>query len=193
MGQGAHQGSAPGKNLCTLPHSLSCQGGIAENESWRACPTGYVFHAQVIPESGFVNTMNMTDFMSSTPIFGQTQLGVQSLLVPRLQHLVPGSPSHILPTTHQLPAISVQADEFLAQQQQIAQAIAVAQAAKSYYEQQMDLQAQASPGQTPTATSGTGQTAAPVPSSVIHQPASGIHNQSQLSTSLQQLTHHSLP
>ena len=28
--------------MCTLPHSLSCPGGIAENESWRACPTNYI-------------------------------------------------------------------------------------------------------------------------------------------------------
>ena len=68
MGQGAHQGSAPGKNHCTLPHSLSCQGGVVEDDSWRACPDGYVYHGQVVPGSGFVDTMNQSQFLSSTPI-----------------------------------------------------------------------------------------------------------------------------
>ena len=69
MGQGAHNGSASGKNQCTLPHSLSCPGGIVEDNSWRACPTGYQFHGQVVPESGFTTTMNMSDFsqLHSTP------------------------------------------------------------------------------------------------------------------------------
>ena len=38
MGQGAHNGSAPGKTLCTFPHSDTCLGGIGEDEAWRACP-----------------------------------------------------------------------------------------------------------------------------------------------------------
>ena len=67
MGQGAHQGSAAGKNQCTLPHSNNCPGGIIEDGSYRGCPTGYVYHGQIVPESGFLNTLNQSDFMSSTP------------------------------------------------------------------------------------------------------------------------------
>ena len=39
IGSGAHAGSATGKNLCKLPHSSSCPGGVVEDGSWRACPT----------------------------------------------------------------------------------------------------------------------------------------------------------
>ena len=73
MGQGAHNGSAPGKNLCTLPHSVSCQGNIVEDESWKACPHGYVYHGQSVPTSGFLDTMSMTDFMSSTPALNESR------------------------------------------------------------------------------------------------------------------------
>ena len=38
VGGGAHVGSATGKNHCRFLHSSSCQGGIVEDESWRACP-----------------------------------------------------------------------------------------------------------------------------------------------------------
>ena len=43
IGQGAHIGSGTGKNLCTLDHSDTCPGGIAESDSWRACIAGYIF------------------------------------------------------------------------------------------------------------------------------------------------------
>ena len=64
-------GSAIGKNHCNLPHSLSCPGGIEESDSWRACPLGYIFHGQVVPESGFADTLDMNGFMSSTPDTGE--------------------------------------------------------------------------------------------------------------------------
>ena len=67
MGQGAHNGSVPGKDHCTLPHSNSCPGGIVEDASWRACPVGYQFNGQGVPETGFTMSMNMSDFTSSTP------------------------------------------------------------------------------------------------------------------------------
>ena len=38
VGGGAHVGSATGKNHCRFLHSSTCQGGIVEDESWRACP-----------------------------------------------------------------------------------------------------------------------------------------------------------
>jgi len=72
MGQGAHQGSVPGKNHCTLLHSLACPGGIVEDEAWRACPDGYVYHAQVVPETGFQSTMNQSGFAASTPVISQS-------------------------------------------------------------------------------------------------------------------------
>ena len=81
MGQGAHNGSAPGKNLCTLPHSVSCQGNIVEDDSWKACPDGYVFLGQSVPTSGFLDTMSMTDFMSSTPALNESRQVRQSQLV----------------------------------------------------------------------------------------------------------------
>ena len=97
MGQGAHQGSAPGKNLCTLPHSLNCPGGVIENDSWRACPDGYVFHGQTVPESGFVSTMNMSGFMSSTPYLGPAEQAATSLPPPL--GLLLGNPVLTIPTS----------------------------------------------------------------------------------------------
>ena len=100
VGQGAHQGSAIGKNLCTLPHSLNCPGGIVEDNSYRACPPGYVFHGQLFPESAFLNTMNQSEFMSSTPATSQAVLSTVGSLLP----------DHRLPARHQLnlnPAINI--------------------------------------------------------------------------------------
>ena len=57
MGGGAHNGSAPGKNNCTLEHNLTCPGGFVEKEDWKPCPANYVFQAQ-----GFDNTMSSQDF-----------------------------------------------------------------------------------------------------------------------------------
>ena len=81
MGQGQHQGSAPGKIPCTLPHSFYCRGGVIEDVSWRACPTGYVFDPNVdlAAGPGFENTLGSMNFQPpsqnqhgpgfSTPIF----------------------------------------------------------------------------------------------------------------------------
>ena len=96
MGQGAHQGSAAGKNVCTLPHSINCPGGIHEDDSYRACPTGYVYHGQVVPESGFLNTMNQSDFMSSTPASASSTPGqVQLYNAPRS---TPNNQLNLVPT-----------------------------------------------------------------------------------------------
>ena len=68
MGDGNHNGSGPGKNVCTLPHSSYCQGGVQDTESWRACPAGY-FH-NFASGVGFSQTLDPQDFQSveaSTP------------------------------------------------------------------------------------------------------------------------------
>ena len=64
MGQGQHQGSAPGKLPCTLPHSPYCRGGVVEDSSWRACPTDYQFdpNLDMANGPGFENTMHTLDF-----------------------------------------------------------------------------------------------------------------------------------
>ena len=61
MGNGQHNGSAPGKNHCLFTHSALCRGGFPETESWRPCPDGYVYMATV-PTSGFETTMDTFDF-----------------------------------------------------------------------------------------------------------------------------------
>ena len=64
LGEGAHQGSVIGKSRCVLPHSLLCKGGISENESWRACPAGYVYNPDVEVQSytGFTDTLDPSVF-----------------------------------------------------------------------------------------------------------------------------------
>ena len=64
MGQGQHQGSAPGKQHCTLEHSVYCRGGVIEDLSWRACPLNYQYNRNLDIASGpgFESTMTMTDF-----------------------------------------------------------------------------------------------------------------------------------
>ena len=71
MGQGAHDGSAPGKNVCSLPHSSDCPGSVVEDDLWRSCPVGYHFGM------GFERTLQQSDFMqqhSSTGIQGPGSL-----------------------------------------------------------------------------------------------------------------------
>ena len=72
MGQGQHQGSAPGKNVCTLGHSPFCRGGVVEDASWKACPSCYVFNPniQLATESGFESTMVTADFQPRSHGFG---------------------------------------------------------------------------------------------------------------------------
>ena len=106
-------------------------------------------------------------------------------------------------------------DDFVAQQQQLAQAFMVAKAAEAYYQTQMNLQAQqhgqghhhvvthASPGQysnsspTTPSTSRTGQTPISVPIPVIHQPIPFGQEPSSLAGSSQPassyLPHHAAP
>ena len=73
MGGGAHNGSAPGKGICTLPHSLACPGGIGEDQSWSACPQGYI--AGLISNTGFEHTLQQSDFgpMHSSTVYGASQ------------------------------------------------------------------------------------------------------------------------
>ena len=101
MGQGAHQGSVPGKNHCTLLHSLACPGGIVEDEAWRACPDGYTYHAQVVPETGFQSTMNQSGFAASTPVISQ---GDQVGQTPSVLSSIGGAQSMM--AQQQIPTIS---------------------------------------------------------------------------------------
>ena len=93
MGQGQHQGSAIGKNLCSFDHSYLCKGGIKADESWKACPPTYIYNPQynLVSDTGFEHTLQPTDFcppsslqpgpVFSTPAFsseaGQDQFGHQ--------------------------------------------------------------------------------------------------------------------
>lgn len=72
IGGGAHQGSAPGKNVCTFPHSPYCKGGIVETETWAPCPNGYIYNTDLDLASGpgFDSTLHTFQFQersSSTP------------------------------------------------------------------------------------------------------------------------------
>ena len=64
MGQGQHQGSAPGKVPCRLDHSPYCRGGVIEDLSWRACPLDYIFDENIdlAVGPGFENSLNSVDF-----------------------------------------------------------------------------------------------------------------------------------
>ena len=81
MGGGAHQGSAPGKNVCTFTHSLYCRGGIVEDVTWAPCPPGYTFNTDLdlANGTGFDSTLHTFQFQpgglqngmsSSTPEVG---------------------------------------------------------------------------------------------------------------------------
>ena len=68
IGGGLHNGSAPGKDRCTLLHSVSCQGNIPESDAWRACPN--MRHPSFLSGAGFSRTLDPNDFQtahSSTP------------------------------------------------------------------------------------------------------------------------------
>ena len=85
MGHSQHQGSAPGKDVCTLPHSMYCRGGVVEDLSWRACPPHYQYNTDLdlASATGFESTMSDTAFgpsqsqqqpglVYSTPVIAQT-------------------------------------------------------------------------------------------------------------------------
>ena len=89
LGDGAHQGSAIGKVKCTFSHSLSCKGGIRENESWRACPEGYVYNpeAEYQFQTGFTDTLDPSVFHESqlrrsTPAGSRNSLDKEDTVVP---------------------------------------------------------------------------------------------------------------
>ena len=62
MGDGAHNGSAIGKNLCTLEHNPACQGGVRDDPTWRACPPNHVYQ-------GFEQTLSSQDFRPPIAMF----------------------------------------------------------------------------------------------------------------------------
>ena len=94
MGQGQHQGSAPGKIPCTLPHSFYCRGGVIEDVSWRACPTGYVFDPNVdlAAGPGFESTLGSMNFQP--PSQNQNGPGFSTPIVQSDGHLYQGPPQH---------------------------------------------------------------------------------------------------
>ena len=88
LGNGTHQGSAIGKAKCTFPHSVFCKGGIVENESWRACPEGYIYNPDVEIQSytGLTDTLDPSGFQPgalrrSTPAGSTHSLEEQSTVV----------------------------------------------------------------------------------------------------------------
>ena len=80
MGGGAHNGSAPGMNICTLQHHSSCPGGIQGDVSWRACP---VLSHQQVSQMGFESTLSSQDFVQtqaqSTPMSNQQIPGIRQV------------------------------------------------------------------------------------------------------------------
>ena len=73
LGDGAHQGSGPGKNRCTLEHHVSCPGGIPESSDWRSCP---VFipggHGHISQAHGFTQTLSESQFTNGVQSQQQT-------------------------------------------------------------------------------------------------------------------------
>ena len=101
LGSGAHQGSAIGKSRCTMTHSLLCKGGIAESESWRACPDGYLYNpdVEVISYTGLTETLDPSGFhpnvmRRSTPAgSSQSLAGVENVSQTLVNRPNPNNPS----------------------------------------------------------------------------------------------------
>ena len=74
MGQGQHQGSAPGKAVCSLRHSMYCRGGVIEDLSWKACPPEYQYNPNLDMANGpgFESTLDIPDFHSNRQQLGPT-------------------------------------------------------------------------------------------------------------------------
>ena len=68
IGGGAHQGSAPGKGICSHKHSHFCKGGISENLSWAPCPSGYIYNPDLDLASGtgFESTLHTFNFRAGS-------------------------------------------------------------------------------------------------------------------------------
>ena len=102
MGQGQHQGSAPGKNVCSLRHSDFCIGGIVEDPSWKPCPMGYFLNPniQLASESGFDGTMVTHDFQPLSnhpgPAFSTPANSVP--IIPSSPHVVTSNPHQVILT-----------------------------------------------------------------------------------------------
>ena len=102
IGQSQHQGSAPGKNVCTLRHSDFCRGGIVEDPSYRACPMGYVQNPniQLASESGFESTMVTSDFRPLSNQLGPAYStpAIQPHVIPPSPHIVTSNPHPVIAT-----------------------------------------------------------------------------------------------
>ena len=85
LGGGSHNGSAPGKNVCSLPHHPTCPGGIVEDPNYKACPPGYL--------PGFEYTLQTQDFQ-------QHSLMVSLPGTPYSQGTTPGQYQPINSTPH---------------------------------------------------------------------------------------------
>ena len=71
VGEGAHLGSATGKNRCSFRHSNDCPGGFIEDSTWQACPPDYI--AGQVSGTGFEHTIPMQQSQVVDQSRGQTQ------------------------------------------------------------------------------------------------------------------------
>ena len=107
IGGGAHQGSAPGKGICSHQHSHFCKGGIVENDSWAPCPLSYLYNPDLDLASGpgFESTLHTFNFRagsqqngpsSSTPVVGTEQDPDSNAN----QNMPPGFQQQVIPPPH---------------------------------------------------------------------------------------------
>ena len=88
VGDGAHVGSAIGKNLCRNIHSNSCPGGYIDDVNWKGCPLNY--RSGLMSGSGFEHTMQQSEFLDQSrvqnqPFFSTPQFPDQSFIQLSLQ------------------------------------------------------------------------------------------------------------
>ena len=100
MGGGAHQGSAPGKGVCSHPHSILCKGGIVENLSWAPCPPDYVYDPNIVLANGtgFDSTLHTFNFQPGGQNLGQSSSTPGNINTTTQQVLPPQPPP--LPGQH---------------------------------------------------------------------------------------------
>ena len=98
IGDGAHQGSAFGKGVCSFNHSHFCRGGVPENDSWAPCPQGYSFNPDLDLASGpgFESTLGVSNFQngptSSTPALANNNAPTVQQQFPLTDSVIPAPP-----------------------------------------------------------------------------------------------------
>ena len=98
IGDGAHQGSAFGKGVCSFNHSHFCRGGVPENDSWAPCPQGYSFNPDLDLASGtgFESTLGVSNFQngptSSTPALPTNNAPTVQQQFPLTDSVIPAPP-----------------------------------------------------------------------------------------------------